>query len=87
WEAGEPNYEKVFITYRWQGKTYVSTTPLNSNSTMNFSGYQNFAAGLQGNNAIQLSTAFSVKLVELGNESNVLELTDCKATFGFVTPH
>lgn len=87
WEAGEPNYEKVFITYRWQGKTYVSTTPLNSNSTMNFSGYQNFAAGLQGNNAIQLNTAFSVKLVELGNESNVLELTDCKATFGFVTPH
>jgi len=87
WEAGEPNYEKVFITYRWQGKTYVSTTPLNSDSTMNFSGYQNFAAALQGNNAIQLNTAFSVKLVELGNESNVLELTDCKATFGFVEPH
>jgi hypothetical protein len=87
WQAGEPNYERAFITYRWQGKTYVSTTPLNSNSVLDMVGYENFAAGLQGNTALKLNTTFSVTLVEVGNESNLVELTDCKATFGFVTPH
>jgi hypothetical protein len=87
WTAGEPNYERVFMTYRWQGKTFVSTTPLNNNNAFSLLSYQNYAAGLQGNNALELNSAFSVKLVELGNESNVLELTECKATFGFVTPN
>jgi hypothetical protein len=87
WQAGEPNYERAFITYRWQGKTYVSTTPLNSSSALDMVGYENFAAGLQGNKALKLNTTFSVTLVEVGNESNMLELTDCKATFGFVSPH
>jgi hypothetical protein len=35
------------------------------------------------NTAIELNTSFSVKLVEVGNESNVIELTNCSATFGF----
>jgi hypothetical protein len=46
-------------------------------------GYTPYAAGLQGNTAIELNTSFSVKLVEVGNESNVMELTNCSATFGF----
>jgi hypothetical protein len=86
WQAGEPNYERAFITYRWQGKTYVSTTAMNSDAVLELLGYENYMAGIQGNEALQLNTKFSVKLVELGNESNVLELTDCNATFGFVKP-
>ena len=87
WMTGEPNYERAFITYRWQGKTFVSTTPLNNGSALDLLGYEDFNAGLQGNSALQLNTSFSVKLVELGNESNVLELTDCIATCGFVIPN
>lgn len=87
WATGVPNYERAFITYKWQGKTYISTTSLNNGSTLSLLGYQDYTAGLQGSNAVQLNTTFSVKLVELGNESNILELTDCRATFGFVTPH
>jgi hypothetical protein len=60
---------------------------LNNNNAFSLLSYQNYAAGLQGNNALELNAAFSVKLVELGNESNVLELIGCKATFGFVTPN
>jgi hypothetical protein len=86
WTAGEPNYERAFITYRWQGKTFVSTTPLNNGSVLNLLGLSDYSAGLQGNGALQLYSAFSVKLVELGNESNVIELTDCRANFGFVIP-
>jgi Zn ribbon nucleic-acid-binding protein len=87
WTAGEPNYERAFITYRWQGKTFVSTTPFNNGSVLNLLGYEDFNAGLQGNSALQLNTSFSVKLVELGNESNVLELTDCTGSFGFIRPN
>lgn len=87
WTAGEPNFERAFITYRWQGKTFVSTTPLNNGSVLNLLGFSDYSAGLQGNSALQLNSTFSVKLVEVGNESNVIELTDCRATFGFVTPH
>jgi hypothetical protein len=89
WATGIPNYERAFITYRWQGKTYISTTPLNTsdNSALSLLGYQNYPVGLQGNDAIQLRTTFSVKLVELGNESNVLELTDCVGSFGFIHPN
>jgi len=86
WAAGEPNYERAFITYRWQGKTFVSASPLNSNSVLKMLSSEPYAEGLQGKNALQLNTTFSVTLVELGNESNVIELTDCAATFGFVIP-
>jgi hypothetical protein len=85
WTSPVLNYEKAFITYVYAGKTFTSATPLNTSETAQFRllGYTPYAAGLQGNTAIELNTSFSVKLVEVGNESNVMELTNCSATFGF----
>jgi hypothetical protein len=85
WVSPVLNYEKAFITYVYAGKTFTSATPLNTSETAQFRllGYTPYAAGLQGNTAIELNTSFSVKLVEVGNESNVMELTNCSATFGF----
>jgi hypothetical protein len=89
WASPVLNYQKAFITYVYGGKTFTSATPLNTSETALFSlmGYTPYTAGLQGNNAIELNASFSVKLVEVGNESNVIELTNCTATFGFATPH
>jgi len=89
WASPVLNYEKAIITYVYAGKTFTSATPLNTSETAIFRlmGYTPYAAGLQGNNAIELNASFSVKLVEVGNESNVIELTNCNATFGFATPH
>lgn len=88
WSTGVPNYERAFITYRWQGKTYVSTTPLNAtgNKLISILNAEPFTSGIQGKSAIKVNSTFSVTLVEVGNESNVLELTNCTATFGFVVP-
>ncbi len=89
WASPVLNYEKAFITYVYAGKTFTSATSLNTSETALFRlmGYTPYTAGLQGNNAIELNASFSVKLVEVGNESNVIELTNCNATFGFATPH
>ena len=89
WASPVLNYEKAFITYVYGGKTFTSATPLNTSETALFRlmGYTPYTAGLQGNNAIELNASFSVKLVEVGNESNVIELTNCTATFGFASPH
>lgn len=88
WATPTPNYEKAIIEYRWNGKVFKSTTPLN-NSTSSFLailGHSAFSAGLQGNSALSAAMNFSVKLTEVGNESNILELSNCSGTFGFVIP-
>jgi hypothetical protein len=89
WASPVLNYEKAFITYVYGGKTFTSATPLNTSETALFRlmSYTPYTAGLQGNHAIELNASFSVKLVEVGNESNVIELTNCTATFGFASPH
>jgi hypothetical protein len=88
WETSMPNYEKVFITYRFDGKTYTSVSPMNEdgNSSFEIVSVSDFTPGIQGNPAKQVRCRFNASLVEEGNPSNVLELTDCTATFGF-TPN
>ena len=88
WATPTPNYEKAIIEYRWNGKVFTSTTPLN-NSTSSFLallGHSPFGAGLQGKSALSAAMNFSVTLTEVGNESNILELSNCSGTFGFVLP-
>jgi hypothetical protein len=89
WTSPVLNYEKAFITYVYAGKTFTSATPLNTNDAalLRLLGYSPYSAGLQGNTAIELNASFYLKLVEVGNESNAIELTNCTATFGFATPH
>jgi accessory colonization factor AcfC len=56
------------------------------NSSFEILSVTDFASGIQGNSAKQVQCRFNVILVEEGNPSNTLELTDCIATFGF-TPN
>jgi len=89
WETPTPNYEKVILEYRWNGKLYSSATPLNNipNSILELIGHAPFSAGLQGQSAITSEVRFSAKLIEVGNESNVLEFENCSGTFGFIIPN
>lgn len=89
WETPTPNYEKAIIEYRWNGKLYTSTTSLNGlpAAFIQLLQYQPFGEGLQGSNAISTDVEFSVKLTEVGNEANVLELQNCAGTIGFVVPN
>ncbi|MFM2201470.1 MAG: hypothetical protein RL040_670 [Bacteroidota bacterium] len=86
WIIHSPNFEKAFMTYRYNGKTFTSATPLNndSNSFISILGYSPYDQSINGKNTVKLNCNFSVYMVEVGNESNILELTDCTATFGFV---
>jgi hypothetical protein len=88
WETATPNYEKAIIEYRWNGKLYTSTTPLNSlpGGFIELLGYDTFGAGLQGKNAISSDVRFNVQMTEVGNESNILLLENCAGTFGFTLP-
>lgn len=88
WQTATPNFERAFITCVFNGKTFTSVTPLNASPTSRFNllNYTPFAGALQGNQAIQVNSAFSVTLVEVGNESNVIELTNCTASLGFIVP-
>jgi hypothetical protein len=56
------------------------------NSSFEIVSVSDFTPGIQGNPAKQVRCRFNASLVEEGNPSNVLELTDCTATFGF-TPN
>ena len=88
WQTATPNFERAFITCVFNGKTFTSVTPLNASPTswFNLLNYTPFAGALQGNQAIQVNSAFSVTIVEEGNESNVIELTNCTAKLGFIVP-
>jgi hypothetical protein len=88
WATPTPNYEEAVITYTFGGKTYTSITPLNttSNNRFNFGNYESFSPGISGNSAIKLNASFNVTLIEEEHPENVIQLTNCKASFGFIIP-
>jgi hypothetical protein len=88
WASANPNFEKVIIEYREGGRVFTSATPLNNSPESKFKllGYSEFTPGIQGNAAITLQAEFSATLVEVGNETNTITLTNCKAALGFVVP-
>jgi hypothetical protein len=88
WASASPNFEKVILEYREGGKVYTSATPLNNSTDAQFKllSYSAFTPGLQGNSAITLQAEFSATLVELGNETNTITFSNCKASLGFVVP-
>jgi hypothetical protein len=53
---------------------------------LNVIGFEDYASGINGSKAIKLKARFNVTLVEESNPSNILDLTNCEATFGFVVP-
>jgi hypothetical protein len=87
WFISSPNFEKISMTYKYNGKTFTSETPLNAgaNSYFTITAHEDYENTIDGKQAIKLGSRFSVKMVEVGNKNNVLELTDCAATFGFVS--
>jgi hypothetical protein len=87
WFISSPNFEKITMTYEYDGKTFTSETPLNSDPSSYFTvtANEDYTSTIDGKQAMKLGSRFSVKMVEVGNKNNVLELTDCVATFGFVS--
>jgi len=85
WNTPTPNYERVFLTYRFDGKTYTSVNPGNEggNSSFEIISISDFVQGIQEKSAKQIVCTFNALLVEEGNPSNILELTNCTATIGF----
>jgi hypothetical protein len=87
WFITSPNFEKVTVTHEYNGLTFTSETPLNSDQSSYFTitATEDYTSTIEGKQAFKLGARFSMKLVEVGNKNNVLELTDCVANFGFVT--
>jgi hypothetical protein len=75
------------MTYEYNGKTFTSETPLNAGASSYFTitAHEDYGNTIDGKETMKLGSRFSVKMVEVGNKNNVLELTDCVANFGFVS--
>ncbi len=88
WITPTPNFEQAVIKYTFGGKTYTSVTPLNSNGNNLFTlkGYESYPSGISGHSAIRLNASFNVTLVDEDNSNNIIQLTDCTASFGFIIP-
>jgi hypothetical protein len=86
WFITSPNFEKITLTHVYNGRAFTSETPLNADQSSYFTitANEDYASTIDGKQALKLGARFSMKLVEIGNKNNVLELTDCVANFGFV---